>query len=172
MSRFDMDGDWSDNPAAYLWWPTVKRAMKSKRGLKVLEELHAALLALPQKRLIEGYVCQDGEVCAMGAIARHRTLNGGLTLQKRGETVTVTTLEEMETQIGHIECEWDMMALGHQMGIAKLMAWGIAYENDEGAPSDVYTPETRYQIMLRWVEEAIRRARAHQEKRELEKARG
>lgn len=60
MSRFgDNDGDYFQNQSE-LWWANAERALNGKRGRKALAELREALLALPEKRLIEGALSTVG----------------------------------------------------------------------------------------------------------------
>lgn len=62
MSRYgDNDYD-SENWAldAGRWERNSRAALKSKRGRKALAEIREALLALPEKRLIEGAMCTVG----------------------------------------------------------------------------------------------------------------
>lgn len=62
MSRFT-EGD-DDYEYAVLdqgrWQRNARAALKSKRGRKALAEIREALLALPEKRLIEGALCTVG----------------------------------------------------------------------------------------------------------------
>ena len=62
MSRF-REGDYEGEPEEILaqgrWEHNARRALKGKRGRKALADLRAALLALPEPRLIEGAL-QDG----------------------------------------------------------------------------------------------------------------
>lgn len=63
MSRFsDYDDDYS--PEAILargrWYNNARRALKGKRGRQALRDLRAALLALPEPRLISSAVCTVG----------------------------------------------------------------------------------------------------------------
>jgi hypothetical protein len=67
VSRFG-DGDYepiigSDGKVkdtSGLWRSNVKRALAGKRGQAALRDLRDALLALPEKRLIEGALCTVG----------------------------------------------------------------------------------------------------------------
>jgi len=62
MSRFvDGDGDdefWMLDQGR--WERNARAALKGKRGRKALAEIREALLALPEKRLIEGALCTVG----------------------------------------------------------------------------------------------------------------
>jgi hypothetical protein len=61
VSRYgeDYGDEYFPNQAA-LWEANYERALKGKRGRKVLADLRAALLALPEPRLIEGALCTVG----------------------------------------------------------------------------------------------------------------
>ena len=62
MSRYT-EGDWDDENAEFkaaAWNRNAQLALKGKRGQKALRELREALMALPEKRLIEGAVCTVG----------------------------------------------------------------------------------------------------------------
>lgn len=72
MSRFSDDYEPRDDGknTAGLWRANVKRALASARGKAALRDLRDALLALPQKRLIEGALCTvglDDRIAAMPA---------------------------------------------------------------------------------------------------------
>lgn len=108
-----------------LWRQAVARAITGKRGQDFMRELLAALDALPAKRLIASEFESDGDVCALGAIARARGLS----------------LEVNDYDTGD-----DAAAA---LGIAPALAREILYENDEGRYLD--TPEERYARMRRWV---------------------
>jgi len=77
MSRFtDYDDEFYPNQAA-MWWANVSRALKGRKGQQALMDLEQALLDLPEKRLISGYLAADGEVCALGALALSRRVEQG-----------------------------------------------------------------------------------------------
>ena len=92
MSRIE-EGDCDDN-ASFLrscaFTANAKRALKGKKGQAVLKELHEALCAMPEKRLISSvfaditvapkgdgkslYQRISGEVCTMGCLLVHRKM--------------------------------------------------------------------------------------------------
>lgn len=116
MSR-DWEGD-GDNPAALLWYPTLERALRGKRGGKVLREMRDALLALPDQRLIEGeIVTKEGDVCAVGAYLRHKDPEQYKTWCERG---------------GFNGDAYETMDLGMELGMQKTIAWELGALNDEG----------------------------------------
>lgn len=54
-----------------LWQGNCRRSMRSKAGQAALKRLEAALLAMPEKRLIRGkLVDSQQQVCALGALAK------------------------------------------------------------------------------------------------------
>src|SRR5581483_3714094 len=58
-----------------MWRGQVASAIRGKRGQKLLADMLAALDAMPEKRLIVNQLEADGEVCALGALGRHRGLD-------------------------------------------------------------------------------------------------
>jgi hypothetical protein len=125
-----------DYPGQFeLWQTNCERSLRGREGQAELMELHAALLALPDKRLIHGsLVDEDGEVCAVGAYAKHK----GLDLQK-------------------FDPEYDTDEVGIEAGMPKLVAWKVVEMNDMELHSR-FTPEERYTLMLAWVESKLPRA--------------
>jgi hypothetical protein len=78
MSRF---GDYSDdlyfNNQGDFWWANIERALSGRRGQVALRELEAALVELPEPKLISGHLSMNGQVCAVGAlVARRRCAKG------------------------------------------------------------------------------------------------
>lgn len=147
MSRFD-DGYDEDYPNQFaLYHANVKRAMKGRRGQAFLKELEEALLALPEKKLIEGRLCEAGKVCAMGALALKRRTSTGekiedafkwLENEAPGEGYAGDTAEFMEKHFGILQC----------------LSIETAYTNDERCRKP-WTEETRYETVLGWVRENI-----------------
>lgn len=145
-----------DYPGQFgLWQGNCARSLKGKAGQATLRELEAALLALPSKRLIaKSLVDAHGEVCAIGALAEFK-----------GEIT--------DDMIG--QGEYDMEAIGIELGMPRLVAWKIVEMNDlqfsgqdllfaEGPyrwPAEQpyayveVTPEQRYERMLAWVREQL-----------------
>ncbi len=121
-----------DYPGQFgLWQGNCKRSLKGKDGQAELKELRAALLALPEKRLIHGSLIDaDGEVCAVGAYARYKGLN-----------------------LSKFDPESDTDDVGIEAGMPKLVAWKVVEMND--MELDTETPEKRYEKMLTWVESQL-----------------
>jgi len=128
MSRINITYD-EDYPGQFeLWQANCRRSLQGKTGQKELRALRDALLALPDKRLIHGsLVDEDGEVCAVGAYARHK----GLDLQK-------------------FDPEDNTDDVGIEAGMPTLVAWKVVEMNDDYLSRHL-TPEQRYEKMLEWV---------------------
>lgn len=164
MSRISYS-DEEDVPGQFaLWQANCRRSLQGKKGQAALRELETALLALPEKRLIaEKLQDRSGEVCALGAMAKHR-----------GIDVSPAPLSEDD--------DWDlpenegMEEFGVSMGMPRLVAWKVVCKNDieidghyERMPGPYrwpqecpqtyqpVTPEIRYRKMLAWVQSQIAR---------------
>jgi hypothetical protein len=128
-----------------LWQANCQRSINGKAGQKALKELEAALLALPEKRLIADELeDSEGEVCAIGAVKKYR-----------GVEVKADP-EEMEE-------------VGVELGFPRMVAWKVVALNDieidghyvEAAGPTACgnrlwvfvhaTPEERYEKVLDWV---------------------
>ncbi len=131
-----------DNWQQIKWRGQVASAIRGKRGQKLLTDLLAALDAMPEKSLIAHELeTKDGEVCALGALAKVR----GIDMQK----LDPEEPEEVATAFG----------------IAPQLAREIVYMNDEyfdGAWNDStkryddITPEERWKRMRAWVAAQIK----------------
>jgi hypothetical protein len=119
-----------------LWRANCERSMRGVRGQVSLKRLEAALVALPQKRLIHGAMNEVDEktgsleVCALGAVAM------------------------MEGQEKVLYSDDDPEEAGVEMGFPRLVAWTVVAENDIEYGRRV-TPEDRYVAMLAWVRSQI-----------------
>jgi hypothetical protein len=121
-----------DQADAAMWEGAVLSALRGKRGQALLIDLRDALDAMPIKRLIAGELEADGEVCALGAVARHRGLDVG-DLDPHDRAVVASTFN-----------------------IAEALAAEVVYVNDDSDgwhPS--VSPEERWLRVRRWVEERI-----------------
>jgi hypothetical protein len=71
VSRFDCDYDYEDEYAELhrgRWDWNLEQATKGRKGQQALRQLEAALLAMPQHRLVDSELATPaGEVCAVGA---------------------------------------------------------------------------------------------------------
>lgn len=118
MSRHgyvDYEGD--DPLAEGRWRGAMLSAKKGKRGQAFFKELLEALDAMPAKELAAHSFTQDGEVCALGAVAL-----------KRG--IDVSEFEPPKDE-NDWDDEIDHDALGEKFGIAACLAREVMYENDE-----------------------------------------
>lgn len=147
-----------DYPGQFnLWQANCERSLRGKNGQAALRELEAALLALPDKRLIaQKMIDADGEVCAIGALAKYK-----------GRDLLA------EPHIGpddEFEGDGEMEEIGVELGMPRLVAWKVVSKNDieidghyerlpgpyrwPGEYPQAYvqvTPELRYTKMLAWV---------------------
>lgn len=109
-----------------LWRGNVERAIKGKKGQAFFKELLAALDAIPTKRLIpHELVSEDGECCALGAVAIARKLD-------------VAKVDESEPE-----------EVAAALGIRSMLAQEVAYMNDEYQRNN--TPEERWRRIRAWV---------------------
>lgn len=145
--------DEEERPGQFaLWDANCRRSMRGRSGQRELRELEAALLALPEKRLIRGSLTDDeGGVCAIACYAKHK----GLDLSK-------------------FDPEDESDEVGIAGGMPRLVAWAIVALNDvtldtiwEVAHGPIQlghghykggipliremTPEERYERVLVWV---------------------
>jgi hypothetical protein len=147
VSRFNDDGDW-DYGRYSLWERAMTNALSGRRGQAALADLEQALLALPQKRLIDGALACNGEVCAVGAlVVRNRVAAGEDRAAVLADLERATDPEEYNDNA-------DVTATyGAKHGrMAYAMAWRIAELNDEDCRNA--TPEWRYEYVLDWVRKA------------------
>jgi hypothetical protein len=109
------------------------RSIRSPRGQAALRRLEAALVALPEHRLISNVLSEVDEtrgtrqVCALGAVA---------------------IMEERPSLLDD-DPDRDAVEVGHELGFPRLVAWAVAAMND--LQFSGHSPERRYESMLRWV---------------------
>jgi hypothetical protein len=145
-----------------LWQANCQRSLRGKAGQAALRELEAALLALPEKRLIAGRLQDgDGQVCALGALARYKN-----------HTMPISYDEDAWWE-GEDE-DGSMEDFGVELGMPRLVAWKVVELNDvqidghcvaAAGPSRPgrrepfafvpFTPEERYDKVLAWVRRQI-----------------
>jgi hypothetical protein len=147
--------DEEDYPGQFhLFQANCARSLCGKAGQAALRELEAALLALPTKRLIAGKLAEQGDVCAIGALALYK-----------GDTEAA--LEQHDEEY--------MEDVGEAYGLPRLVAWKVVEANDVDnedysirapGPSEYQwphytpgyqlriktTPEERYDAVLKWVQ--------------------
>lgn len=126
-----MDG-FDENWQLICWRGAVTSAIRGRRGQTLLKDLLAALDAMPDKRLIAHELQDaDGEVCALGALAKARQLD-------------VSKLDPDEPD-----------DVADAFGIAPALAREIVYVNDEYLWSNA-TPENRWTSVRKWVASQIK----------------
>lgn len=128
MSRSNYD-DSCDGWDLIRWRGAVNSAIKGKRGQRLLSEMAEALDAMIVKRLVsEELISKEGEVCALGAVAKHKGL-----------------------KIEGIDPE-DHLKVCAVFNISDAMAREIAFMND-----DYYgeNPEQRWIRMRKWVADSL-----------------
>lgn len=93
-----------------MWEANVQRVINGKRGQKLLREFIDALMEIPNRRLIANAICRNGEVCAVGAMAK-----------KRG---VLDTSRDWEGD------QHETVELGQSMGLGFMLSWEIGSKND------------------------------------------
>lgn len=128
VGRSGYSDDWDGRGVApELYRRAVENAINGKRGQAFLTELVAALDALPAKRLIEGDLERDGEVCAIGAVGRAR----GLDMKPL-----------------HVDSP---SHLAEAFKIPRCLVAEIEFENDDDfSYTKSLTPEERFDHIRRW----------------------
>lgn len=140
MSRVTVNDDGTEWD--YIRWAGAsKKAINGKRGQAFLKELRQALLELPKRRLIGGAFKCDGEVCALGAVAKKRKMD----FEDLGKLFVDADTGFEQTP--------DPEEVGKRFQITKTLAWEIMYWNDEWAYYK--SPEDRFERVLRWVEDNL-----------------
>lgn len=135
-----------------LWQANCRRSMKGKAGQQALRDLEAALLALPDKRLIHGSLVDDqGGVCAIAAYGKYK----GVDLSKFDP-------EDSSNEVG-IEAgmprlvAWKVVELNDvlldtvwEIADGPLQRWSATYKGGIPLIREM-TPEERYEKVLTWV---------------------
>jgi hypothetical protein len=175
MSRID-DGDGPDDTESFLracaFQGNVRRAVAGKKGRKFFQELEAALLALPEKKLASGVLTRPprtmmvegfevlrflpdyeprGEYCALGAVAVKRAIDAGKTKLEALKDLNQVDPDDEDDEFGTYGMGWDKIdeAAAH-LKISMPLAFAVVDQNDEGGPHEE-TPEQRYDRVLSWV---------------------
>lgn len=140
-----------------LWRANLGRALRGRRGQAALRELRDALLALPDKKLIDGHIAKDGAVCAVGALMLDKKMKSlGVAREE-----ALKLLEADYVPYGGWE-KWDgyddadTAEEAKAYGIPYMVAWRLVELNDE----DLYKadPEERYRRVLAWTEKQLAEA--------------
>jgi len=115
-----------------LYRNAVERALKGKRGQKLLREMAAAMDAMPEKVLIaDELIDAEGDCCAIGVVCKARGLD-------------VSKVDPLDRE-----------SVANLIGVAPSMAAEIAYMNDEWADHSE-TPQSRWIRMRKWVDAMLR----------------
>lgn len=133
--------DYCEDGRIHLYRGAVQSALHGRRGQAFLREMLAALDALPEKRLIQNMLVEDGAVCALGSVGRARGCDMTAFASKDDD--------DYDDGMGD--------AMARLFGIARAMAAEIMFENDEGTWAEE-SPEQRFARMRRWVEANILKA--------------
>ncbi len=157
MSRFSDDGE-SELPYEF-WQQAAKRAVHGSRGQQALRDLEAALLAMPEKRLLYSAISNGKDCgCALGVLAAHKQVQ-----------TTGCSWSEAFARLPFGDDDWnETVRLGVQFGLRKTVASLFAEWNDEGIGkltpeygilrSAELTDEQRYDMVLAKVREQMRRS--------------
>jgi hypothetical protein len=125
MSRVSYSED-EDYPGQFgIWNANVMRSVGGLKGQAVMREMEAALLALPDKRLVAHAVACDGDVCAVGAF---------LALKKaRAEQLSMAeAIDALEAECGGADDQAydETDQRGIEAGMPRLVAWKLVALND------------------------------------------
>lgn len=169
MSRVGDGGDWDEQfPNEWAFWERRRQQVLSSRaGYKALSDLRAALLALPEKRLIaralstvgkesalendrwgeaRELLTEQGEgVCAVGAYAWYQRVKAGA--DPREAMAALPLLPDYDSNA------WETVLAGRDAGLQETLAWIVVDANDEQFAG--LTPEERYEAVLRWIDETL-----------------
>jgi hypothetical protein len=172
-TEYDGDFDEYSELVSYGWHANIRKALTGKKGRAFLVELEAALVALPEKRLIhqdfargpgtvekteaaieklaadgirmhpDDMPCDTG-VCAMGAVALKRLMAKGLSREE--------AIARIEQDFGHgLEPDQSMDLAHANLKITRCLAYKLGEVNDDGPE----TPEERYWRVLQWVRDKL-----------------
>lgn len=130
MSRHGYSEDGYDD--AESQWATIRW----NGQLKALVE---ALDAMPVKRLVTRKLEDGADVCALGALGRHR-----------GIDMKPFEFDEDEND----DTEFNQERLGDAFGVARQIICDVMFENDDGR--HYASPEDRWEKMRRWAVSKIR----------------
>ncbi len=136
MSRSGYSDDYYEAfpNAEYLYSYNVDRAIQGKRGQKFLRDLITALDAMPVKRLIQGYLVNDGEVCTIGAVGISRGID-----------------------MNNLDPD-DSCLVAKKFGISECLVREITFQNDEHGDFGYHedeTPEQTWRRMRDWATKCL-----------------
>jgi hypothetical protein len=161
--------DDEDRPGQFaLWDANCQRSMQGRAGQAALRRLEAALVAMPEKRLGSGkLVAHDGEVCAIGALARAEgKLPEPEPLDPYGfeDDDVDDTAEFAEARLGFPNLvAWKVVAFNDlqcddvwELAYGPLQRHEAVWRGPDGTGCGIayvrpMTPEERYERVLAWV---------------------
>lgn len=149
MSRFDEGYDEDFQNQAALYQANTRRALKGRKGQAFLKEMEEALVALPMKKLIEGRICEAGQVCAMGAFALKRRRDAGADIK-----AALDWLEAEDPGEGDAT-ETALFSKKH-FGVMECLSFEMAWVNDDDNGVK-QADEDRYERVLKWVRSRIKK---------------
>jgi hypothetical protein len=159
MSRSGYTGETDDNWCSICWRGAVASAIRGRRGQAFLREMLAALAALPAPRLIKNDFSTEGEVCALGAVARSRGLDVTTWMDRDdpyfGEWINMTEGFSWYLTLPPSDAEVNRDRVVADLAIPNALACEIMYENDEGTWREE-TPEQRFARVRAWIEGHLR----------------
>lgn len=158
--------DEEDRPGQFaLWDANCRRSIRGKAGQRELRELEAALLAMPEKRLIRDAL-EDGKggVCAIACYAKHK-----------GVDISKFDPEDESDEVGVVAgmprlVAWKIVALNDvvldtvwEVAEGPLNRWDAHYKGGIPLIRDM-TPEERYEKVLAWVRAHLTESAAGKER--------
>jgi len=129
--------DGCDGWELIMYRGAVASAIRGKRGQQFLRDLITALDALPQPRLIESAFEKEGEVCALGSVAKMRGVS----------------LDGLQPEYDDYS---DGETVGALFGIAPALAREVMFENDMDFCAPRETPEKRWSRVRAWAVSNLR----------------
>ena len=134
MSRSGYIDDMDDQWQLIRYRGAVSSALKGSRGQAFLNEMLAAMDALPSHELVASELEEDGAVCAIGSVGKARGLN----------------MQDLDPENSNL--------VASVFGIADALAREIVFVNDECSLWGE-TPAQRFDRMRKWIKFEIWNAR-------------
>jgi len=132
MNRSGLIESDDDYQRLNLYRANVDRCIRGRKGQKFLREMAEAMDAMPVKRLIaEELIADDGEVCAIGSVCKSRGID-----------------------VSKIDPE-DPDNVAAAVGIHRILASEIEYENDDTYWRSRETAEERWLRMRKWIDKNL-----------------
>jgi len=155
MSRHGYIEDWDGDDSSVLrqgrWQAQLSSAIRGRRGQAFFRALVEALDEMPLRSLApNSLVTKEGEVCALGCLARHRGID--VTTLELGDPYTEDPDEGAEWE----DSDWETLAA--VFDIAPQLAREVMYENDEayvGVVGSLTHGEQRWERIRSWAAKKI-----------------